>query len=119
MRFPHRTHHRFPATLGVFALGIAVWSGATSVRAEPAPERIGALFAANCAQCHLRPETTAPLAGAAPQWVERVRKGEAVLMRNVVEGIGAMPPLGYCSACSEEDLRALTRMLAGVQELPP
>ena len=40
-------------------------------------------------------------------------------MRHVVEGVGGMPPLGYCSACTEDELRALTRMLAGVKELPP
>jgi cytochrome c5 len=112
-----RVHRRFSTTPGVFVIVVATWSCLAA--AEPAPERIGALFAANCAQCHLRVETTAPLAGAAPQWAERVKKGEAVLMRNLVEGIGMMPPLGYCSACTEDDLRALTRMLAGVQELPP
>lgn len=119
MKHQRRPHHRIRTTPGARALGIALWCGAAAVGAEPAPERVGALFAANCAQCHVRPETTAPLAGAAPQWAERVKKGEAVLMRNVVEGLGMMPPLGYCSACTEEDLRALNRMLAGVQELAP
>ena len=67
----------------------------------------------------MRPETKAPQLGVAAEWAQRVKQGEAALMRHVVEGVGGMPPLGYCSARTEDELRALTRMLAGVKELPP
>lgn len=76
--------------------------------------RLAQLFAANCAQCHLRPGIGAPMAGVAADWEARIARGEDALLRNVVEGIGGMPPLGYCGACSEDDLRALTRMMAGI-----
>ena len=121
MKHHHRQQRRFPGTPGVFACGIAVLAVAVAAHADPDPDpqRVSALFAANCAQCHVRPETKAPQVGVAAEWAQRVKQGEAVLMRHVVEGLGAMPPLGYCSACTEDELRALTRMLVGVEALPP
>ena len=119
MKHHLRQQRRFPGTPGAFALALAALAVAVAAHADPGPQRVTALFAANCAQCHVRPETKAPQLGVAAEWARRVKQGEAVLMRHVVEGVGAMPPLGYCSACSEDELRALTRMLAGVQALPP
>ena len=121
MKHPLRQQRRFPSTPGAFACAIAAFAVAVVAHADPAPDaqRVGALFAANCAQCHVRPETKAPQLGVAAEWTQRLNQGETVLMRHVVEGVGGMPPLGYCSACTEDELRALTRMLAGVKELPP
>lgn len=77
-------------------------------------ERQAQLFAHNCVQCHAQPHVGAPLMGRAEDWQERRAQGEEVLLRNVVEGIRGMPPLGYCAACTEEDLRVMTRMLVGL-----
>ena len=38
------------------------------------------------------------------------------MLKNVVQGIRGMPPYGYCSACSEEDLSELMRTIAGIPE---
>ena len=38
------------------------------------------------------------------------------MLQNVVYGIRGMPPLGYCSACTEEDFRVLIRLMAGLPE---
>jgi cytochrome c5 len=119
MKHHLRQQRRFPGTPGAFARAIAAFAVAVAAHADSDPERLSALFAANCAQCHVRPETKAPQMGVAADWAQRVKQGEAALMRHVVEGLAAMPPLGYCSACTEDELRALTRMLAGVQALPP
>ncbi len=121
MKHHLRQQRPFPGTPGAFVRAIAAFAVAVVAHADPAPDaqRVGALFAANCAQCHVRPETKAPQVGVAAEWAQRVKQGEAALMRHVVEGVGGMPPLGYCSACTEDELRALTRMLAGVKELPP
>lgn len=75
-------------------------------------ERQSTLFAVNCTQCHARAETGAPQVGDADAWRPRLAQGEDRLLANVVLGKNGMPPLGYCSACSEADLRALIRFLA-------
>jgi cytochrome c5 len=88
-----------------------------SAKAEPASpnEKQFALFANNCVQCHARPGVGAPLVGNPVEWKERIARGEEAMLRNVVEGIRGMPPLGYCSACSEADFRVLTRFMAGIE----
>ena len=87
----------------------------TAVEAAPTA-RQSTLMVNNCMQCHARPDTGAPFIGAVDDWQEAVTRGEDAMLVNVVQGIGGMPPLGYCSACSEEDLRVLIRTLSGMPE---
>ena len=85
--------------------------------ASTAPDaRQSTLFVNNCAQCHARQETGAPFIGVAEDWQDAVARGEDAMLINVVQGIRGMPPLGYCSACTEEDLRVLIRMMAGLPD---
>ena len=87
---------------------------------SPAPtQRQLELFSSNCVQCHARPGIGAPLMGNADDWQERQAQGEEVLLLNVVEGVGGMPPLGYCSACDEADFRVLIRLLLPASEPQP
>lgn len=74
------------------------------------------LLGINCIQCHAREETGAPRMGHPGDWRDAWSRGEDSMLVNVVEGVGGMPPLGYCSACSETDLRVLIRLLAGSPE---
>jgi cytochrome c5 len=74
------------------------------------------LLTNNCVQCHARPNIGVPLMGNPPDWRERIKQGEDKLLVNVVHGLRGMPPLGYCSACDEADLRALIRVMAGSAE---
>jgi len=78
--------------------------------------RQSTLFVNNCAQCHVREETGAPFIGVEEDWQEPLARGEDAMLVNVVHGIGGMPPLGYCSSCTEEDFRVLIRMLAGIPD---
>lgn len=71
------------------------------------------IVATKCVQCHATADSTAPLMGNKEDWVEVLKNGEEKMMRNVILGKGGMPPLGYCSACSEEDLLAISRLMAG------
>lgn len=86
----------------------------TAVAAPDA--RQSTLFVNNCAQCHTRQETGAPFIGVQGDWQEAVARGEEAMLINVIEGIRGMPPLGYCSACTEQDFRVLIRMLAGLPD---
>lgn len=99
-----------------FLLIALLWAGSLSFSARllaQDDERLMMLLANNCLQCHARPETGAPLIGAAEDWQKIVSKGEEGMLLNVVQGIAGMPPLGYCSACSEQDFRALIRLITG------
>lgn len=89
---------------------------ATVAQRNGASPRQTNLLANNCLQCHARPNIDVPLMGKTEDWKDRVKKGEDELLKNVVQGLRGMPPLGYCSACTEEDLRVLTRMVAGLPE---
>jgi cytochrome c5 len=85
--------------------------------ASTAPDaRQSTLLVNNCTQCHARPDTGAPFIGVAEDWQNAVARGEDAMLNNVVQGIRGMPPLGYCSACTEEDLRVLIRMMAGIPD---
>ena len=75
--------------------------------AQPMTQRQTELFAFE--------ESGAPNIGDAKAWEHRTAKGEEVLLAHVIEGFQGMPPLGYCSACNEEDFRAMVRTIA---ELP-
>lgn len=75
--------------------------------------RQNALMTHNCLQCHARPLTGAPVIGKAEDWSARLTKGDTVLLRNTVEGYKGMPPMGYCSACTEDDFRAMIAQLTG------
>ncbi|MBA5606391.1 c-type cytochrome [Duganella sp. FT3S] len=70
------------------------------------------LLANNCLQCHARAGVDAPQAGDAQAWKPYAAKGESAMLVNAVQGTGGMPPLGYCSACTEDDFRALIRFMA-------
>ncbi len=72
------------------------------------------LLVNNCVQCHSNPKIGAPLLGDAKAWEARIQKGEALLLKNVVEGIGGMPPLGYCSSCTEQDFKVMIRLMTGL-----
>jgi cytochrome c5 len=85
-----------------------------TILAADLTERQAQLLANNCVQCHARADIGAPIMGNAADWEERSRKGEDKLLANVIVGLRGMPPLGYCSACGEQDFRALIRFMAAL-----
>ncbi|MBN0987638.1 c-type cytochrome [Amphritea pacifica] len=85
----------------------------TTVQAVPSQRQLK-LFHANCAQCHVGESRFIPTLGKAEDWSERNHRGEDAMLQSVIQGRGGMPPAGYCSACTEDDLRALIRLLSGL-----
>ena len=67
----------------------------------------------SCALCHVEGVADAPVVGDSAEWQRRLAKGEETVMRNVIEGINSMPPLGYCMSCEREDFRAMVAFMAG------
>jgi len=102
--------------LWIALLGIASAIGLSAPLAAQPDARQMSLFVNNCLQCHTRPETGAPVIGVSEDWQAIASQGEEAILVNVVQGIKGMPPLGYCSACSEEDLRVLLRFIAGLAD---
>jgi cytochrome c5 len=78
-------------------------------------ERQLTLLSNNCLQCHAAPHISAPQLGHPKDWKDINAQGEETVLKHVVEGIGGMPPLGYCSACDEQDLRELIYLITGMQ----
>ena len=74
-----------------------------------------AKWARSCALCHITGEANAPIVGDTEEWQQRLQKGEAALLNNVVNGINSMPPLGYCMSCEAADFRVMIDFMAGVK----
>ena len=74
-----------------------------------------AKWARSCALCHITGEANAPVIGDTEEWQQRLQKGEAILLNNVVNGINSMPPLGYCMSCEAADFRVMIDFMAGVK----
>ena len=100
---------------------IFVLLSALSTIGQAAPtERQLKLLTVNCLQCHANAHTGAPVMGDPKTWQPILAQGKQQILTHVVEGLRGMPPLGYCSACSEDDLVTLSEILAGeaLQETP-
>ena len=60
-----------------------------------------------CAACHNSGAAGAPMKNDADAWGARLaEKGRDTLLQNSINGIGAMPPMGMCMDCSEEEILA-------------
>lgn len=68
---------------------------------------VAATYQQSCALCHANPAMGAPLVGDSAAWEERMAKGMEAVLANAVTGVNAMPPLGMCMTCSEENMQAL------------
>ncbi len=62
------------------------------------------IYQASCSACHATDAIGAPKFGSAEAWKDRIAKGEEVLIANAIKGFNAMPPMGTCAACSDEDI---------------
>jgi cytochrome c5 len=59
--------------------------------------------------------TGAPVSGKLSDWQERTGKGMEALLNNSMDGYQAMPAMGGCFDCAEEDFRQLiTFMTSGL-----
>ena len=90
--------------------------GVTTPRmSDSAGSEAMAKWARSCALCHITGEANAPVVGDTEEWQQRLQKGEAALLNNVVNGINSMPPLGYCMSCEAADFRVMIDFMAGVK----
>jgi cytochrome c5 len=74
--------------------------------------RLTEIYGHSCKTCHETPETGAPQTHNLEQWKPRVAQGESTLVDHIVNGYRAMPPLGQCIECTEDDLKTLMRFMS-------
>jgi cytochrome c5 len=70
------------------------------------------IYRVYCGNCHGSGWQAAPIAYDEREWKERMAKGFDTMMANAKKGINAMPPMGTCMDCSDEELsEAIKEML--------
>jgi cytochrome c5 len=105
------------ATTVALAVGVAA-DGTRSAETTLVRERQALIYQQTCARCHMKPGIGVPLLGDDAAWAPKRAQGFDALVRHTVEGFGDMPPLGTCSACTEDDIRRLVAFVAGYDTLP-
>ena len=110
---------RLIMTFSVAFLLVACGSGptkeerlTTAMTLQPHDPALNEIYQRSCKACHTLEETGAPLVGDQQAWNERYEKGEGVLLDNVINGFGGMPPFGMCMECSPEQFEQLIGFMA-------
>lgn len=76
-----------------------------------ADERLDGILSGTCNVCHIAGVAGAPKPDDKEAWASRVEKGPDELLASVKNGLNAMPPMGTCMDCSEDDLKALIELM--------
>jgi cytochrome c5 len=85
---------------------------AQSRQLRPSAPELAAIYDRSCRSCHTLAATGAPLTGDTAAWAPRMDKGMDVLLQNVINGSGRMPPLGLCMDCTPEQFTVLIQFMA-------
>lgn len=68
----------------------------------------------SCRTCHSLVDAKAPLTGHVADWRTRLDgKEPEIVLANIKNGLNAMPPMGLCNDCSDDELIALTDFMSG------
>ena len=67
------------------------------------------IYSSNCVACHASGAAGAPIVGASAAsvnaWTPRISKGMETLFTNSIGGINAMPAMGLCMDCSDDEIK--------------
>ncbi|MFT5838746.1 MAG: cytochrome c5 [Flavobacteriales bacterium] len=73
------------------------------------------IYAQACVACHSVGVLNAPKLQDAADWAPRMEQGFDTVWQNAINGIGAMPAMGTCGDCSNDDIKAaIEHMIAGI-----
>ena len=69
-----------------------------------------------CGTCHTPGLLGAPKIGETAAWQERAdaQGGIDGLLQTAIKGINAMPPMGTCSDCSEDEMKSAIEKMSGL-----
>ncbi len=85
--------------------------------AVPADSKLAAKYERSCRTCHSAIDAAAPLTGHKEAWAARSsERGQAGLLAQTKSGFNAMPAMGLCNDCSDEDLSAMIEFMSGRTE---
>lgn len=79
-----------------------------------APKDGPTVYASVCQACHASGAAGAPKAGDKAAWAPRIAKGQAEILKSVINGKGAMPPKGGAASLSEGEIKAAVEHLVGL-----
>lgn len=77
------------------------------------PDDVQAKYDEHCVQCHETGVSGAPISHDEAAWAEIIDQPLTLLVGNVINGVGAMPPRGGCNECDGNDLRQIIDFMAG------
>jgi len=87
---------------------------AKAVDLVPADAMLAAKYDRSCRSCHSTPDAAAPLTGHEAAWDIRFSaRGADGLLASTKSGLNAMPPMGLCNDCTDDELTQLTSFMAG------
>ena len=90
-------------------------AGAAPEGAAAGPRSGADVYNASCSACHAVGVLGAPKLQVAADWQPRMEKGFDQVWKNAVNGIKAMPPMGTCGDCTEDDIKsAIEHMIEGI-----
>ncbi len=82
-------------------------------KAVPADPALRAIYERSCRACHATPDSKAPLTQHSAAWAPLIAsKGIDGLIKSAKHGVNAMPPMGQCPDCSDDQLEALITFMA-------
>lgn len=97
----------------VVAASIAGAIAGTSLTAmaEPNMEK----YNKSCVVCHDQGVAGAPKTGDAAAWAPRMEKSMDALLASVKNGLNAMPPMGMCMDCTDQEYVELIQYMASAE----
>ncbi|GAA0470891.1 hypothetical protein GCM10009096_09760 [Parasphingorhabdus litoris] len=85
-----------------------------AAEAVPAHAQLAAKYDRSCRSCHSTPDAGAPLTAHKAAWDERFKAKDANgLLTSTKNGLNAMPAMGLCNDCTDDELMQLTAFMAG------
>ncbi|MBT1451890.1 c-type cytochrome [Glaciecola sp. XM2] len=91
-------------------------AGAVDATVAAGPRSGADIYAAACTACHAVGVLGAPKTKIAADWQPRLdEKGFDQVWQNAINGIGAMPAMGACGDCTDDDIKAaIDYMIEGI-----
>ncbi len=93
----------------IFAVAVVAATFGFSVQADARDAQ--ELYNKTCMMCHAAGAAGAPKTGDAAAWKPRMEKGIDGLVASAKKGLNAMPPMGMCMDCTDDEFKAVIELM--------